>query len=61
MRVAKIGLKEKQIFCPHCDSELYYNSMDIEKRILPPFVSTPFINYIVCPICKKEIILPEKS
>lgn len=55
MEVIRYGenLECKEIDCPRCESRLSYNIFDKKRREL----LTMDIEYIVCPVCGREIEL----
>lgn len=54
MRVIKVGhIKEQEVFCNHCGSEIGYFPGDIIHKQ----VSKYYCSLLKCPICGKTIVL----
>ena len=61
IKVVKHGEVTKEATCGYCGAVLAYTATDIKKRNLFSFLGyqTGEEKYIVCPDCKREIILAQ--
>lgn len=62
IEVIENNLGRKKITCEHCGSVLKYELGDVLTRyrqyeVYHKIYDTEAINYIICPVCRKEIIL----
>ena len=57
MRIIKNALAETEILCPDCNSTLAYTQKDIKHEDTEVFGKWILSDYIICPVCKENIIL----
>ena len=63
IKIIKNSMTEPiNIQCENCKSELQYNFEDIQRREVPSlFCGTRSKRFIVCPVCKSEINIDDRS
>ena len=62
IEVVKHGEPKKQVTCKHCEAVLRYSITDIKKRFYRHGINGMVVgecDYIICPDCKREIILAQ--
>lgn len=58
MKIIKNSKKEPTpITCHECGSELEYTFDDIKRRDVQSFFTSRIDRYLICPVCKSDIII----
>lgn len=61
MKIIKNANEEpKKITCHECGSELEYIYRDIERRTTELLLATRIERYLICPVCKSDILISPK-